>query len=88
MWRKTSILICAIALLLAAEPLLHQHPLRVGSGINEGCVVCAAGVNRLPSVAVAIHAPQVIVYSVQSVVVTAFNSGVTVTSDPRGPPAA
>jgi hypothetical protein len=57
-----------VALLLAAQPLLHNHPLD-GSGdvaktsSASSCAVCATGIGRLPSTTPSIAAPIVVLYT-------------------------
>ena len=85
------IVVFAIATLLAVEPLLHQHPLDSASSsasLASNCVVCAAGVNRLPSIAPSIAAPRVIAYTLVARVVVAVVAGVPLFLPSRAPPAA
>lgn len=86
MLRKT-LLLLACAALLATEPLQHQHPL-IGPNPAGTCVVCAAGVNRLSDPAPSVSAPSVVVYALIATTTVSFLTGVVVTSEPRGPPAA
>jgi poly-gamma-glutamate capsule biosynthesis protein CapA/YwtB (metallophosphatase superfamily) len=90
MVRRLALLIVAVAALLAAEPLLHQHPLDFGSNgaaTASSCVICAAGVNQLPSVAPSIAAPRVIAYTLLAGVAIAAVSRDVVTLPSRAPPA-
>ncbi len=67
------------AALLAAEPLLHNHPLgqiQDGSSSAATCAICATGVGRLPIIASAVTVPRLVVSSVSvapvSVIAVAF----------------
>ncbi len=91
MIRKLPLVLFAIAAFLAAAPLLHQHPLSWGSESSPAtssatCVVCAAGVNRLPDAAPAISAPLVVSYAIVAFVVLTLSHGVAITLPSRAPP--
>ena|ERR1051326_3953128 len=89
--RRLSPWIVLVALLFAAEPLLHNHPLDSGASTlagNNACVVCAAGVGRLPTAVPVVGIPQAIEFA-QTVIVTSFIATETVSPrSPRAPPAA
>ncbi|HLJ74190.1 MAG TPA: hypothetical protein VKU62_06365, partial [Thermoanaerobaculia bacterium] len=70
MFRRLSMLVLVVAALVAAEPLLHNHPLQQ-SGIPEACAICATGVAPLPSAMPALSAPQVVSYTIATVAVPA-----------------
>jgi hypothetical protein len=91
--RKLHIFAVVVALLLAAQPLLHNHPL---DGVSDAttrsapsaCAVCATGIGRLPLTAPVLSAPFSVLYELASapmaavVVISGFISG------SRAPPAA
>ena len=79
-------LVLVVAALVAAEPLLHNHPLQQSS-IPEACAICATGVAPLPSAMPALSAPQVLVYAIATVAVPAVINGDSITLAPRAPPA-
>jgi hypothetical protein len=91
--RRLSILLIAVAALLAVEPLLHQHPITgrstdAAATSSATCVVCAAGVSRLADAAPAVVAPVRIVYASFATVTTSLRIGVALTLPSRAPPAA
>lgn len=93
MIRRIPLFVVALAALLASEPLLHEHPLdaRSDSGVAPAaatCVVCAAGVNRLPDAPPSVVAPTAVEYSVIAIAITAIRTGVALTLPSRAPPAA
>src|SRR5437763_48938 len=53
MSRRLHVFVVLVALLLAAQPLLHNHPLDSGSDSARTCAVCATGAVRLPALAAA-----------------------------------
>ena len=91
MLRRLSPWIILVAILFAAEPLLHNHPLdSSASGLagNTACAVCATGVGRLPTTIAVVGAPQVIEFA-QATIVTSFVAiDVPSPRSPRAPPAA
>ncbi len=92
MIRRLPLLIALVASLLALEPLLHQHPLTTNAdaaaAATAGCVICAAGVNRLPDSAPAVVAPQVVAYDLVATVSVSPTQGVAISLASRAPPAA
>ena len=91
MVRRFTPLIALIALLVVAEPLLHTHPLEAGAASGAGntaCAVCATGIGRLPSVAPIVVAPQLVEYTVASVIRPFFAADAPLPRSPRAPPAA
>lgn len=91
MIRRLPLLVSMIATLLAIEPLLHQHPLNANpdaAAASTGCVVCAAGVNRLPHAVPAVVAPQVVVYALVATIVVSLTRGGSITLPSRAPPSA
>ena len=94
MTRRFVLFVAAIAVLLAASPLLHQHPLGASSdsglaSTSAPCVACAAGVNRVPVAPPVLLAPQIVViYALAAPVPFMPVSGVDLRLPSRAPPAA
>ena len=91
MLRRLSPLVLLVAVLIAAEPLLHNHPLDSGvSGPSRStaCAICATGIGRLPTVTVVVGATQLLQPAYASVVPPAFVADVPLPRSPRAPPAA
>ena len=93
MLRRLPLLIVAVALLLAVEPVVHSHPLWENSDArtlasNNACAVCAAGTTQLPTVAPAIVAPVVVVTVIALQPVSRQSASVTLPRASRAPPAA
>jgi hypothetical protein len=91
--RRLDIVAVLVALLLAAQPLLHNHPLDGGRDAAtqtapSTCAVCATGIGRLPSTAPALSAPHSILYTLVAAPVAAIVSITPLTRDSRGPPVA
>ena len=82
-----------VALLLAAQPLLHNHPLdpsgdAATTSSPSVCVVCATGIGRLPTTSPVLAAPARILYVLT---LPPLAPGVTIapfTSGSRAPPVA
>lgn len=90
MFRRLSPFVLLLGLLLAAEPLLHNHPLESaidGTG-STACAICATGTLQLPVVTVHIAAPQVIAYQHVSPTVPVVTTYAPLRLSPRAPPAA
>ena len=90
MLRRFSPLILLVALLIAAEPLLHHHPLESsasGRSGNAACAICATGIGRLPTVVVVIGAPQLTNVAYVCAFLTAVAVDVPLPRSPRAPPA-
>src|SRR5213592_4625078 len=83
--RRFSILLLFFGAIIAAEPLLHSHPLKQNS-IPGACAVCATGVGRLPRIAPAIAAPRVVVYTLKTRAVARVVVAETSTLPSRAPP--
>ena len=91
MFRRLSPFILLVALLLAAEPLLHSHPLEASASGRSGstaCAVCATGVGRLTASVVVVSAPQLPqqTYAIVAAPVIAIDAPLP--RSPRAPPAA
>ena len=83
MRRFTFVVVLALALLIATQPMLHQHSL--GSERAVPCSVCAFGNVRIV-VAPSISAPIVLAYTITAAVVIAPLAEVARTISSRGPP--
>jgi hypothetical protein len=80
-----------IAAFVAAEPLLHTHPLRrdsANAASSSSCAICAAHIGRLPIPVPTIAAPQVIVYTVVAPIVITITVLNFSPRTSRAPPAA
>ena len=91
MLRRLSPFILLVAVLIAAEPLLHSHPLESGvSGPSRStaCAICATGIGRLPTVIAAVGAAPLLHQTYASVVPTTFVADVPLPRSPRAPPSA
>jgi len=89
MVRRLPLFVLLIAAFIAAEPLLHTHPLQSDSANTaSSCTICATYTGRLPIPVPTIAAPQVIVYTVATPIVITI---AVLTFSPRAsraPPAA
>jgi len=91
MFRRLSPLILLVAVLIAAEPLLHNHPLEygaTGSTASTACAICATGHGRLPTVVVMLGAPQLHEQTHAVVVPPTVAVDAPLPRSPRAPPAA
>jgi hypothetical protein len=91
MLRRLSPLVLLIALLIAAEPLLHNHPLESSASArssSSACVICATGVGQLPTVAVVAAAPQIVEHIYVCAIAPAIAADAPLPRSPRAPPAA
>jgi hypothetical protein len=93
MLRRLPLLIVAVALLVAIEPVVHSHPLWENSDArsaasSSACAVCAAGVTQLPAVAPSIAAPVVVVSVLTVQPVSQASASVVLPVASRAPPAA
>lgn len=86
MLRRFSIPLLVLAALLAAEPLLHSHPLQQKS-VPGPCAVCATGVVRLPSTAPTVGVARHIVYTLTTRVAAVAIVQVVLNVPSRAPPA-
>jgi hypothetical protein len=91
MLRRLSPFILLVALLVAAEPLLHSHPLESslsGASSNSACAVCATGIAKLPTTVVVIGAPQLIQHAHTVALPPVIAVDAPLPRSPRAPPAA
>jgi hypothetical protein len=87
MFRRLTFLV--VALLLTAAPLVHQHPLdptSATSSTTAHCAVCASAA-KLPQLSPSIHAPRVLVYSLDVAVQLVVSSSAASSTPSRAPPA-
>lgn len=85
MRRPGLIVALALAVLLTAQPLLHNHSLT--EKVATPCSVCAFGADRT-AVAPTISTPHYNTHTFPGVRETAFTAAPAPTSSPRAPPAA
>ena len=92
LFRRRHVFAVLVALLLATQPLLHNHPLDSGSDAATSapstCAVCAAGTGRLTTTAPALSAPLSAFYTITAVPLVAVVAIAPFTSGSRAPPAA
>ena len=91
MLRRLSPWIVLVAILFAAEPLLHNHPLdSSASGLagNTACAVCASGIGQLPATITVVGVPQVFEFAQAAIVLPFVAIDVPSPRSPRAPPAA
>ncbi|HEY2829632.1 MAG TPA: hypothetical protein VGJ88_05890 [Thermoanaerobaculia bacterium] len=91
MLRRLSPFLLLVAILFAAEPLLHNHPLDSGaSGLagNTACAVCATGIGQLPVSVAVVGAPQFIEFVHVAIVASFVAIDIPSPRSPRAPPAA
>ena len=91
--RRLDIFIVLVALLLAGQPLLHNHRLDSGGDAStatapSACAICVTGTGRLPAATPALSAPVLILYTLVAAPVAAIVSITPLTRDSRGPPVA
>jgi hypothetical protein len=83
-----------LAAVIAAEPIVHTHPLASHAGESNGtanpsvCAVCAVGAARILVVAPTIAAPTVVVMAVTSRAVATHSGETPLSLTSRAPPAA
>jgi hypothetical protein len=83
--RRLTVAIALLALLLAAEPLVHNHPL--GGGIP--CALCVSSAHRVPVAGAPAAAPTLVVVDLLRPVEKAAVASATPLPLPsRAPPAA
>jgi hypothetical protein len=60
------VLLLAFAVILTAEPVVHNHPLLTGSEASGAsvCAVCVSGVGPLPVAAPALAAPEIVLTTI------------------------
>jgi hypothetical protein len=85
--RRLHVFVVLVALLLAAQPLLHNHPLDSGANSSaSSCAVCATGTGRLPSASPSVTAPLTILYTLATPAMPQVAAVATFARSSRGPP--
>ena len=87
MLRRLPLFVLALGLWLAAEPLVHSHPLYTRGGAPSVCAVCATGVDR-PIAAPALVAPVHVIAIVDDAPPPAVQIVAAIRLASRAPPAA
>ena len=88
MLRRFPLVVLALALWFAAEPLVHTHPIRPDSATSSTiCAVCSTGVDR-PVAAPDLPAPLDIVSVVDDVPLVVVRAAAKLHLSSRAPPAA
>lgn len=88
------VLLLVAALFVAAEPVVHTHPLVAEPGSAGSltspnvCGICAVGTQRIVTVHVAAAPPLVAVERVVSVLIAADSADVHLSRSARAPPSA
>jgi hypothetical protein len=88
--RRLHVFVVLVALLLAAQPLLHNHPLDAGDSAKtssaSSCAVCATGAGRLPSTTPSVAAPLAVLYTLVAPSVPAVAAVAPFARSSRAPP--
>ena len=88
MLRRLPLVVLALAIWFAAEPLVHTHPILSSSGTSSTtCAVCSAGVDR-PIAAPRVPAPLDVAAVVDDVPVVSLRAAARLLLSSRAPPAA
>ncbi|MBV8546173.1 MAG: hypothetical protein JO093_22275 [Acidobacteria bacterium] len=78
-----------MALLLAAQPLLHNHSLdTTNPNSASACAVCVAGAGRLPSTTPSLAAPLAVLYTLTTPALPEVAAVESLARSSRAPPAA
>lgn len=92
MSKRVHLIAVVVALLVAAQPLLHTHPLDgdnpARSSAAAPCAVCATGTGRLPVAAPSVAAPLTVLYTVDGTLPAAVAAPSAAPRSSRAPPAA
>jgi len=85
--RRLHVFVVLVALLLAAQPLLHNHPLdTTNANSASACAVCATGAGRLPSTAPSVAAPLAVLYTLAAPPLPQIEAAACFTRSSRAPP--
>lgn len=87
MLRRFPLVVLALALWFATEPLVHWHPVATSSSSRTICAVCATGIDR-PIAAPALIAPVHVVAVVADAPLIAIRTAAPLLLASRAPPAA
>jgi hypothetical protein len=86
--RSLHVFAVLVALLLAAQPLLHNHPLdTTNASSTSACAVCVAGSGRLPSATPSVAAPLAVLYTLVTPALPEVAAVALFTRSSRAPPA-
>ncbi|HEV7571126.1 MAG TPA: DUF2946 family protein [Thermoanaerobaculia bacterium] len=88
--RSLHVFVVLVALLLAAQPLLHNHPLDSGDSAKTSsatsCAVCATGAGRLPSATPSVAAPLTVLYTLATPALPEVATVASFARSSRAPP--
>jgi hypothetical protein len=85
--RTLHVFVVLVALLLAAQPLLHNHPLdSANTSTASSCAVCATGAGRLPSTAPSVAAPLAVLYTLDTPALPEVAAVASFARSSRAPP--
>lgn len=87
MLRRFPLVVLALALWFATEPLVHSHPIRPTGSAPTVCAVCATGIDR-PIAAPALIAPLHVVAVVADAPLAVFRTAAPLLLASRAPPLA
>ena len=87
MLRRLPLVVLALALWFAAEPLVHSHPLTTSSGTPNVCAMCVTGLDQ-PIDPPAVVAPLHVVDIVDDAPVATLAAAPSILLASRAPPAA
>jgi len=89
---RIRLLVFIFAAFIAAEPVVHTHPLvpsaHDGGASTTLCAACAGGTSLAASIAPAIVAPATVIVSLTIVSIDVVSRGVALTLPSRAPPSA
>jgi len=87
MLRRIPLVVLALALWFATEPLVHTHPILTSGSTPTVCAVCATGIDR-PIAAPALVAPVVVIAVVADAPLIVVRTAAPILLASRAPPAA
>lgn len=87
MLRRFPLVVLAVALWFATEPLVHTHPIATSSSSRTVCAVCATGIDR-PIAAPALIAPVHVVAVVADAPTIVVRTAAPLLLSSRAPPVA
>jgi hypothetical protein len=87
MLRRFPLVVLALALWFATEPLVHSHPARPTGSSPTICAVCATGIDR-PIAAPTLIAPELVVSVVADAPLVVVRTATRILLPSRAPPAA
>jgi hypothetical protein len=85
--RTLHVFVVLVALLLAVQPLLHNHPLdSANTSSATSCAVCATGAGRLPSTTPSVAAPLAVLYTLATPALPEVAAVTSLARSSRAPP--